>query len=115
MLGYYTTGGDGSLAWRSGYRPGCSPQEKRHAAYLRAKDRKALAKAGLERCRLCGKEVPARRVVPLCDFCLREREQRALEEGKLAAQERRDRLRHGKGVITKSASNWPIGGDRPQV
>ena len=45
MLGYYQRSGYGTIRWRSGYAPGCSPDEKRQRRNVLARLRYAKRKA----------------------------------------------------------------------
>ncbi len=80
MLGYYQTGGDGKLSWRSGYRPGCSPEEIRERKNAQARQRRKDRAAGKKQCRLCRVELAAYSVSAVCPDC------RAMMEAKAAAQ-----------------------------
>jgi len=89
------------MRWRSGYRSGCSPRERRHAAYLRAKARKqwALDNPGCKPCYTCGVALPQSSPAIDCPACLAAAKDRDKAEAVESERKRKIRLRHGKQVI----------------
>ena len=102
MLGYYQFGGDGGMQWRAGYRPGCSPQERGRASYLKAKRLKDMAKRGEVPCVDCDRPIADDLPGHCCVDCRRVREERERVLEERAKQERIYRLRHGRGRIVMS-------------
>lgn len=102
MFGYHTHSSYG-LQWRSGYRPGCSPEERNAAAYARRKSRAQWVQdnPGMSPCRHCGAPVPTAQIVHLCPPCHHAAEERSNQHAANVEYARKMRLRHGKGVIVE--------------
>jgi hypothetical protein len=98
MLGYYQTRGDGTTCWIGGYRPGCSPDERREAANARRRKHRDQENRGVRDCNHCGTEI-AKSAGYICDGCRSAADERAKRREEEAERARKLRLRHGRQVV----------------
>jgi len=116
MIGYYQVPHDGTgvnlhepngggqgLRWVSGYRPGCSPDEKRERRNAAARERRTFKRnyPGYKRCLDChgptlSDSSAGGDLVGFCDSCRKKREENIARHGREISARRILRLRHGR-------------------